>query len=412
MVLVRAMKGRFVTANESETSAIQAGEAAAADEERWLTYLNYDQSIQQAVRRLGALSSRNVDEFRSLFLKSRDRSRVKEYEEESIRRLQGEAFVGDEELQRVLIVLHAEDPRLGEAFQQLVARTGRPTNLDEAIAAIRGPQIAKPRAPKPETPKLEVSKPETDKPERTSPPAPVSVPASAPMKGDAREAVVVPLRKDRAVAPVSEKQAEPRPVSKDREAETKPFPKQRVAIGVLVLVAAAGAFFVVPGLIGSKPNAGQTAVSAPPVSADKPQAVAASTTPAVHPASPAVDLAMPAQTDKSPGDKAPAGQVQPDKIQASKSMPESPPASPPLRAASIPPEAPANSGAASQPQAASAPVPGSTYKVMRGDMLSDIALQAYGDASKFHLIQAANPGIHNKDRILVDQVITIPQVSH
>ena len=45
-------------------------------------------------------------------------------------------------------------------------------------------------------------------------------------------------------------------------------------------------------------------------------------------------------------------------------------------------------------------------------MLSDIALQAYGDASKFRLIQAANPGIRNKDRILVDQVLTIPQVSH
>jgi len=42
-------------------------------------------------------------------------------------------------------------------------------------------------------------------------------------------------------------------------------------------------------------------------------------------------------------------------------------------------------------------------------MLSDIAFQVYGDASKFRLIQAANPSIRNKDRILVDQVIVIPQ---
>ena len=43
-------------------------------------------------------------------------------------------------------------------------------------------------------------------------------------------------------------------------------------------------------------------------------------------------------------------------------------------------------------------------------MLSDIAFQVYGDASKFRLIQAANPRIRNKDRILVDQVIFIPPV--
>ena len=44
-------------------------------------------------------------------------------------------------------------------------------------------------------------------------------------------------------------------------------------------------------------------------------------------------------------------------------------------------------------------------------MLSDIALQVYGDASKFRLIQAANPNIRNSpNRILVDQVIFIPPV--
>ncbi len=42
-------------------------------------------------------------------------------------------------------------------------------------------------------------------------------------------------------------------------------------------------------------------------------------------------------------------------------------------------------------------------------MLSDIALQAYGDASKFMLIQRANPGLRNgPNRIFYDQVIFIP----
>jgi len=67
---------------------------------------------------------------------------------------------------------------------------------------------------------------------------------------------------------------------------------------------------------------------------------------------------------------------------------------------------------ASQPapaDARSAPVPGSYYKVVRGDMLSEIAVRAYRDASKFLVIQRANPSLrHSADRILVDQVIFIP----
>jgi len=59
-----------VTAKEPGTSA------TGADDERWLTYLEYDQRVQQAVRRLGALSSNNVDEFRALLLKDRDRTRI------------------------------------------------------------------------------------------------------------------------------------------------------------------------------------------------------------------------------------------------------------------------------------------------------------------------------------------------
>ena len=136
-----------------------------ADQERWLTYLNYDQSVKQAVRRLGALSPQNVELFRGLLMQGRDRSRVAEYEAESVRRLQGEAFVGDEELQRTLIVLHAEDPRLAEEFKRVVAATGKPQELDQAIAAIRGQRDAPPAKiklvaqPKTETPEPEISKP-------------------------------------------------------------------------------------------------------------------------------------------------------------------------------------------------------------------------------------------------------------
>jgi nucleoid-associated protein YgaU len=83
-------------------------------------------------------------------------------------------------------------------------------------------------------------------------------------------------------------------------------------------------------------------------------------------------------------------------------------ASPPLRPASVQPDAAASDNAAPQLGGRSAPVAGSRYRVVRGDMLSDIAFQVYHDASKFRLIQQANPGIRNKDRILVDQVIFIP----
>jgi nucleoid-associated protein YgaU len=100
-------------------------------------------------------------------------------------------------------------------------------------------------------------------------------------------------------------------------------------------------------------------------------------------------------------------------------------ASPALRPASTQPEASAAHGeaadtaradtakadnaGASQPEGTAAPAAGAKYKVVRGDMLSQIALQVYGDASKFRMIQAANPSLRNKpDRILVDQVIFLP----
>jgi nucleoid-associated protein YgaU len=54
------------------------------------------------------------------------------------------------------------------------------------------------------------------------------------------------------------------------------------------------------------------------------------------------------------------------------------------------------------------PVPDSQYRVVKGDMLSVIALQAYGDASRYLLILRANPGLRNADRIYYDQTITLP----
>jgi nucleoid-associated protein YgaU len=45
---------------------------------------------------------------------------------------------------------------------------------------------------------------------------------------------------------------------------------------------------------------------------------------------------------------------------------------------------------------------------VRGDRLSVIAQQAYGDASLYRMIQRANPSVRNADLIYSDQVITLP----
>jgi len=377
-----------VTASESETSAIQPA-ASGAEEELWLTYLNYDQSVGQAVRRLGALSPENVDLFRSLLLKSRDRSKVKDYEAESIRRLQGEAFVGDDELQRTLIVLHAEDPRFGEELKRLVAETGKPAQLDQAVAAIRSGRASPSKPAKAVSPVKPAPAAAKEQPKEIAkePVKEVSKPA---VKEPVKEAVVVPLHKERAAPPA------PRAALREEPQETKAAGgmKRLVVIGAIVLVGAAGLAFFLPGFAGgnrssdsqaanSQTASSQAAAVAP---AAPPQAVASPSAPAApHPPPPTVDIAMPAQADKAP--------------------------SPPLRPASAQPDTRANDVASARPDTRPAPIAGSNYTVVRGDMLSDIALQAYGDASKFRLIQAANPGIRNKDRILVDQVIFIPQDS-
>jgi len=359
-----------------------------ADQERWLTYLNYDQSVKQAVRRLGALSPQNVELFRGLLMQGRDRSRVAEYEAESVRRLQGEAFVGDEELQRTLIVLHAEDPRLAEEFKRVVAATGKPQELDQAIAAIRGQKDAPPakiklvETPRPKA-EPEISKPVVAKaPEPRAKQAPVLKAPAPPkdMPAEPARAQGTPYGKLRAAAPSA---AEP--------AESRSWKGPLVIAAALLVAVLAGLAVLWPRPAidehGTAPRVAVAPQAAVPPS--RPSVAAASgpaqTAPAnqTAPRAPAVNMAMPAQNADS------------------KKPPE------------IRPASDATDRIASQPapaDARSAPVPGSYYKVVRGDMLSEIAVRAYRDASKFLVIQRANPSLrHSADRILVDQVIFIPR---
>ena len=320
---------------ESDTQRQSAGGADSADDDRWLTYLNYDQSIQQAVRRLGALSGANVDEFRSLLLKGRDRSRVKEYEAESIRRLQGEAFVGDEDLQRALIVLNAEDPRLGDELKRIIAISGKPSELDKTVAAIQS------------------QKEMLNRPGQVQPPV------------QTREKLRRP---------------QPAPLA----ARTQPAPQstwaKRLAIpGVIAALAAAGLLVFL--LRPATENAPKVANNQPASVPLRPS-TSEYTRPAPAPA-PGPVVAPPAQSPVQSDARGPAAELNkaaPEKQAPSSNTPPTP-----------------------------TPVPGASYKVVRGDMLSAIARQAYRDASKFRLIQKANPNLHNQsDLILVDQVIYIP----
>ncbi len=336
-----------MTADETEISAIpplesdtqhpSAGAADSADDDRWLTYLNYDQSIQQAVRRLGALSSANVDEFRSLLLKGRDRSRVKDYEAESIRRLQGEAFVGDEDLQRALIVLNAEDPRLGDELKRVIATSGKPAELDKTVAAIQS------------------QKEMLNRPDRVQPPV------------QTRE---LPRRPQPAPLAATRPKMQPAPQSS--------WAKRLAIPSAIAALAAIGLLVFLP-----KP----TTENAPKV---------ANTQPASVPLRPsALEDTRPAP---APGPVVASPAQSPVQSEA-KSLPAAVPHKASLEKPAPSPDSPPTP----------TPVPGASYRVVRGDMLSAIAKQAYRDASKFRLIQQANPNLHNQsDLILVDQMIYIP----
>jgi nucleoid-associated protein YgaU len=173
-------------------------------------------------------------------------------------------------------------------------------------------------------------------------------------------------------------------VRKQPEArKEKTNPRPLVIAGAIALVAAVGVVLMAPGLIGGK-KAPESLIAAAPPAAQPVQAPVAPV-PAQHAPAPTVNIPMPAQAERGAS------------------------LSPPLRPASVQPDASASD--APLPGERSAPVAGAKYRVMRGDMLTDIAFQVYHDASKFRLIQAANPSIRNKNLILVDQVIFIPQDS-
>jgi nucleoid-associated protein YgaU len=382
-----------VTGNEPDTSAVSS-DPDRAEEELWLTYLNYDQSIQQAVRRLGALSQQNVDVFRSLLLAGRDRKRVKDYEAESIRRLQGEGFVGEEALQRALIVLTAEDPRYGEELKRQVAATGRPAELDQAVAAIRASTLT---SDKQASVEQVFDQPEPDEP--------ASDLAETPAKDEDRESVVVPLRKEW-VAPAA--QAALR--------EEIPAPKRNLTlplvIGAVILVAVAGVYFLAP-IVGNKPE--RMAATPPVVEPEAAATPPAASPQAAEPSAPSAPAVQnpPAEAADTPDQTNKNENSQADNSQEDKSASSSPP----LRPATTQPDTasgpsgPANDTgvAPSQQDVSPTPLAGANYKVVRGDMLSHIARTVYGSAAKFRLIQAANPRLqHKPDLILVDQVIFIP----
>jgi nucleoid-associated protein YgaU len=339
--------------------------AAGADNERWLTYLEYDRNVQQAVKRLGALSSHNVDEFRALLLKGRDRSRIQEYEADSIRRLQGEAFVGDEELQRALIVLNAEDPRLGDELKKLVSTRGRPGDLDQAVAAIRGQK---------ESPAQSSQAKVKDPTSRAAPAPTLSAPAlsqPAPSEPIHLESVRAKIE-ERKQTPVDSQHLKPQQIH--QPSRTKRF----ALLGAVFVVGAAGLVFML--------YRQDTTQKIPGVTVAPPLRAAADEKRILPPAVPKQVAQQPAQhdiDDASVDDQ--AARPKPDKV------------SPPSDVA--------------DPSTSNVPVPGARYKVVRGDMLSDIALQAYGDASKYTLIQKANPSLRNRpNRIFSDQVIYLPPV--
>jgi hypothetical protein len=373
-----------VTANEPETPEIPAVAPAAqqnpagAGDELWLTYLNYDPAVQQAVRRLGALSSANVDEFRALLLRGRDRSRIKEYEADTIRHLQGEAFVGDEELQRTLIVLNAEDPYLGDEFKKAVATNGRPSDLDQMVTAIRSQKrfAAQPvRTKNDGPPRRQPPTPAPQAPEPVRPPTPIRV-EEPPPRAVSMPAVLEPRKLQLTQQP--------------------PWTKRLIISGAIFL-AAAGGLVIASRLAtdsGQKVSTFQTAIvplrpaadengqTPAPVATDRSaQRLQTPSIPVVKPA----QNGMPKQSSGQAASPASGGQGE---LSKGGSVP-----------ARLPPDI--------SPTAS--PVPGTHYKVVRGDMLSEIAMKAYKDASKFVLIQRANPSLRNQpDKIYFDQVIYIP----
>jgi hypothetical protein len=376
---------------------VTADESDAAKEDLWLTYQNYDPAVKQAVRRLGALPGNNVEEFRTLLLASRERSRAREFEADVVRRLQGEAFDDDEVLQQTLIELHAENPALAEQFKKFVAANGRPDDIDLAVARLRSgtddPAMPErlPRKPR-DTPIMarvpeltsEITASDIMAPQIPAPQIPVSVRAPVEEKRPAlSHSAAPPVFADRPVA------------RRTGDASGSSWTKYAVIAAALLLIGAAGLFFLMPPSLipksGDKSVFEATTVPLRQAAVEHKQPAPA---PAAEPAKPAAPApAAEARSEVKIPSPPPASEPLP-----SEPAPEAPVSAPPLR--DVAPDAP--------PANANGPVPGSSYRVVKGDMLSVIALQAYGNASLFRLIQRANPELRNANQIYYDQVITLP----
>lgn len=389
-------------------------ESDAATQDLWLTYQEYDPAVKQAVRRLGALPGNNVEEFRKLFLASRERKRVKEFEDVVVRRLQGDAFVGDEVLQQTLIVLHAENPQLAEQFKQFVAANGRPEDIDLTVARLRSgtdnPVMPErlPRKPREAAQSFIAPEPAAEAPKAAETPAPAANPpvVSPPV---ANPSIASPSIERPRPTLVASGPAETAPASLARPADESEggtsWIKYAAAIAAVLLIGAGGYFALAP-------KSTQT------ISVDKPfeattaplRQATAEPAPQVVPAPPAAKSTPEPAAHPTPAQSAPPAVAEAHNATA---VPAAPLGAESLQAAPAAEQARGNF----QPPAQQAvvptisrngPVAGSDYKVVRGDRLSVIARQIYGDPSLYLVIQRANPAVQDADLIYSDQVIFLP----
>jgi nucleoid-associated protein YgaU len=317
-----------------------------------------------------------------------------------VRRLQGEAFVDDEVLQQTLIVLHAENPQLAEQFKQFVAAHGRPEDIDLTVARLRSgtddPVMPErmPRKAREATPPFIAPEPVAEAPRKPEPPKappPVTPPGASAPAAD-------PIERPRPAAPRAAQTQAPQ-LAKERagdESESSTsWVKYAAAVVAVLLIGAVGYLALAPKSGGDEKTFQATTAPlrqaaneapAPPA----PQVTQAAPEAAAKPA-PAQSVATEERNAAAPG--AESLQAAPATEQARGDF------QPPAQQAAAPPADISRNGR---------PVAGSRYRVVRGDRLSAIAQEIYGDPSLYPRIQRANPSVRNADLIYFDQVITLP----
>jgi hypothetical protein len=135
------------TTQGSDKPNLKTPSPGIPDEEVWQTYLEYDPTIGETVKRLSSLSAKGVEEFRSLLLRYRDCTRVdefeevalrraKEFEEEELSRKLGSAG-GDVAARDAYLNLNREDQRLADELIRIIGIIGKPKDLDRIITLIR-----------------------------------------------------------------------------------------------------------------------------------------------------------------------------------------------------------------------------------------------------------------------------------